>query len=165
MIIPRKISLFIIVVILLTVAACGDRSKDYAQYQGNIHSTDIQLDSAMKAELLELANDRDSWFLASDITTEALEGLYDSWSVICQNNTSLSDYKKAVFEVVRPWVLEEINTDLKDLQKTDRYYTVKSWSSPWAYVEQTWKLGENIVFGPQLQLYLIESGAWHYHDC
>ena len=31
-----------------------------------------ELDSAMKEELLALANNRDAWFLASDITTEAL---------------------------------------------------------------------------------------------
>ena len=82
MIIPGKVSLFIIMVMLLTIAACGDMGKDDAKFQGNLHSTDIQLDSAIKAELLKLANDRDSWFLARDITTEALEGLYASWSVI-----------------------------------------------------------------------------------
>ena len=119
----------------------------------------------MKEELLALANNRDEWFLASDITTEALEGLYDSWSVICRNETSLADYKGAVYEVVRPWVLEMTKMELKELQGTDRYYNLESWTSPWAYVEQTWKLNDKIVFGPQLQLYLIESGAWRYHDC
>ena len=119
----------------------------------------------MKEKLLELADDRDRWFLVSDITSEALEGLYNTWSVICQNDTSLSDYKKAVYEVVRPWVLEETNTDLKGLQKASRYYTVESWSPPWASVKQTWKDDANIILGPQLQLYLIESGEWRYHDC
>jgi hypothetical protein len=58
--------------------------------------TDIELNSVMKEELLALANNRDAWFLASDITTEALEGLYGSWSVICRNQTSLADYKEVV---------------------------------------------------------------------
>ena len=119
----------------------------------------------MKAELLALANNRDEWFLASDITTEALEGLYDSWSVICRNETSLADYKGAVYEVVRPWVLEMTKMELKELQGTDRYYNLESWTSPLAYVEQTWKLDDKIVWGPELQLFLIESGAWRYHDC
>ena len=55
--------------------------------------------------------------------------------------------------------------ELKDAQEAKRYYNVESWSSPWAYVEQTWKLGDKVVLGPELQLYLIESGAWRYHDC
>ena len=124
-----------------------------------------ELDSAMKEELLALANNRDAWFLASDITTEAVEGLYDSWSVICRNETSLADYKDVVYERVRPWVLEMLKMELEEIQNADRYYNVESWSSPWAYVEQTWKLGDKIVLGPELQLYLIESGAWRYHDC
>ena len=150
---------------LITISACGDEGKVYAPIQGSIPSTELPLDSAMKDELLALANDRDVWFLAGDITSEALKGLYNSWSVICQNNTSLADYKKAVYEVVRPWVLDMTNMKLKDLQEIDRYYNLESWTSPWAYVEQTWKHENNIVFGPQLQLYLIESGTWRYHDC
>ena len=164
MILPRIVSLSIIMVLLLTIAACGG-GKAAAPRRGSLPQTNIQLDSAMKAELLALANNRDEWFLASDITTEALEGLYDSWSVICRNETSLADYKGAVYEVVRPWVLEMTKMELKELQGTDRYYNLESWTSPWAYVEQTWKLDDKIVFGPQLQLYLIESGAWRYHDC
>jgi hypothetical protein len=119
----------------------------------------------MKGELLALANNRDAWFLASDITTEALEGLYSSWSVICRNETSLADYKEAVYEFVRPLVLGMLEMELQDAQEANRYYNVESWSSPWAYVEQTWKLGNKIVLGPERQLYLIESGAWRYHDC
>lgn len=164
MILPRIVSLSIIMVLLLTIAACGG-GKAAAPRRGSLPQTNIQLDSAMKAELLALANNRDEWFLASDITTEALKGLYDSWSVICRNETSLADYKGAVYEVVRPWVLEMTKMELKELQGTDRYYNLESWTSPWAYVEQTWKLDDKIVFGPQLQLYLIESGAWRYHDC
>ena len=80
----------------------------------------------MKEELLALANNRDEWFLASDITTEALEGLFDSWSVICQNNTSLADYKGAVYEVVRPWFLDITKMELKDVQEADRYYNLES---------------------------------------
>ena len=163
MILPRIVSLSIIMVLLLMIAACGGTTA--APLRGSLSPTDIQLDSAMKEELLALANNRDEWFLASDITTEALEGLYDSWSVICRNETSLSDYKGAVYEVVRPWVLEMTKMELNDLQGTDRYYNLESWTSPWAYVEQTWKLDAKIVFGPHLQLYLIESGAWRYHDC
>ena len=164
MILPRIVSLSIIMVLLLTIAACGG-GKAAAPRRGSLPQTDIQLDSAMKEELLALANNRDEWFLASDIPTEALEGLYDRWSVIFRNETSLADYKGAVYEVVRPWVLEMTKMELKELQGTDRYYNLESWTSPWAYVEQTWKLNDKIVFGPQLQLYLIESGAWRYHDC
>ena len=90
------------------------------------HTTASELDSAMKEALLALANNRDAWFLASDITTEALEGLYGSWSVVCRNETSLADYKGAVYEVVRPWVLEMLKMELKDAQKAKRYYKVES---------------------------------------
>ena len=165
MITTKIISLSLVTLFLLLIAACGNRSTTDAVLQGSLVSTDIQLDSAMKEKLLELADDRDRWFLVSDITSEALEGLYNTWSVICQNDTSLSDYKKAVYEVVRPWVLEETNTDLKGLQKAGRYYTVEGWSPPWASVKQTWKDDANIILGPQLQLFLIESGEWRYHDC
>ena len=125
---------------------------------------DIELNSAMEEEVLALANNRDAWFLASDITTEALEGLYGSWSVICRHELSLADYKGVVYGL-RPWLLEMLEMDLKGAQEAKRYYKVDSWSSPWAYVEQTWKLGDKIVFGPERQLYLIESGAWRFHDC
>jgi len=124
-----------------------------------------ELGSAMKEELLALANNRDAWFLASDITTEALEGLYGSWSVICRSETSLADYKGLVYEFVRPLVLASLEMELQDTQEANRYYKVESWSPPWAYVEQTWKLGDKIVLGPERQLYVLESGAWRYHDC
>ena len=165
MTLPRIVLISTVMVLLLTMTACGGGGKAYAPRQGSLPPTDIQLDSAMKEELLALANDRDGWFLASDITTEALEGLYGSWSVICRNETPLADYKKVVYERVRPWVLEMLKMELKDAQEANRYYNVESWSSPWAYVEQTWKLGDKVVLGPELQLYLIESGAWRYHDC
>ena len=61
-----------------------------------------ELDSVRKEELLDLADDRSAWFLASDITTEALEGLYGSSSVICRIEISLADYKAAVYEWLRP---------------------------------------------------------------
>jgi len=141
------------------------KAASKALEKGAQHAAASELDSAMKEELLALANNRDAWFLASDITAESLEGLYGSWSVICRNETSLADYKGTVYEVVRPWVLEMLKMELKDVQKAKRYYKVESWSSPWAYVEQTWKLGDKIVLGPERQLYLIESGAWRYHDC
>ncbi len=165
---------------MLLLVACGDsqtlsdidatveaRVAEERAAEAKVEDTNkgSELDSAMKEKLLELANNRDAWFLASDITTEALEGLYGSWSVICRNETSLTDYKGAVYERVRPWVLEMLKMELKDAQEANRYYNVESWSSPWAYVEQTWKLGDKIVLGPELQLYLIESGAWRYHDC
>ena len=155
-------ALLLLPVLMLLLVACDERD---APRRGGLSPTDIELDSAMKEELLALANNRDAWFLASDITTEALEGLYGSWSVIFRSETSLADYKGAVYEVVRPWVLESLEMELKDAQEAKRYYNVDSWSSPWAYVEQTWKLGDKIVLGPELQLYLIESGAWRYHDC
>tara|TARA_B100000315_G_scaffold208386_1_gene203650 strand:+ start:207 stop:827 length:621 start_codon:yes stop_codon:yes gene_type:complete len=124
------------------------------------------LTATSKEKLLALANNRDAWFLASDITTEALEGLYGSWSVICQSGTTaLSDYKRVVYEEVRPWFLGILDMKLIDAQKADRYYKVESWSSPWAYVTQTWKIGDKIILGPERQLYVLESGAWRYHDC
>ena len=129
------------------------------------HTTAGELDSVRKEELLALADNRNAWFLASDITTEALEGLYGSWSVICRNETSLADYKGAVYEWLRPLVLEDLEMKLKDVQKANRYYNVESWSSPWAYVEQTWKIGDKIVLGPERQLYVLESDEWRYHDC
>ena len=158
----------LLLVLLLTafmIVLAGCDEKPDAPRRASLPATDIELDSAMKEELLTLANNRDAWFLTSDITTEALEGLYGSWSVICRNETSLADYKDAVYEVVRPWVLEMLKMELKDAQEANRYYNVQSWSSPWAYVEQTWKVGDKVVLGPELQLYLIESGAWRYHDC
>ena len=157
--------LLLLPALMFLLVACDEESQRDAPRQGGLSPTDIELDSAMKEELLALANNRDAWFLASDITTEALEGLYGSWSVICRNETSLADYKGVVYEIVRPWVLEMLKIELKDAQEANRYYNVESWSSPWAYVEQTWKLGDKVVLGPELQLYLIESGAWRYHDC
>ena len=93
MTLTRIVSISTVMVLLLTMTACGRGGKAYAPRQGSFPPTDIQLDSAMKEELLALANNRDAWFLASDITTESLEGLYGSWSVICRNETSLADYK------------------------------------------------------------------------
>ena len=142
------------------IAACGGDSEPLPE-----HATASELDSEMKEELLALANNRDAWFLASDITTEALEGLYGSWSVICRNETSLADCKGTVYEILRPWVLEMLKMELKDAPKANRYYKVESWSSPWAYVEQTWKIGNKIILGPELQLYVSESGEWRYLDC
>ena len=123
------------------------------------------LTATSKEKLLALATNRDAWFLASDITTEALEGLYDSWSIPCRSETKLSDYKRTAYEEIRPWFLEMLGMELTDVQQVDRYYEVESWSSPWAYVTQTWKIGDKIVLGPERQLYLLESGAWRYHDC
>ena len=123
------------------------------------------LTAASEEKLLALATNRDAWFLVSDITADALEGLYGSWSVICQSRTELSDYKRAVYEEIRPWFLGLLDMSLKDAQKAERYYEVESWNSPWAYVTQTWKIGDKIVLGPERQLYVLESGAWRYHDC
>ena len=95
--------LLLLSALMLLLIACDERD---APRRGGLSPTDIELDSAMKEELLALANNRDAWFLASDITTEALEGLYGSWSVICRNETSLADYKGVVYEKIRPWVLE-----------------------------------------------------------
>ena len=159
--------LLLLPALMLLLVACDEGSQRDAPRRGGLSPTDIELDSAMKEELLTLANNRDAcaWFLASSITSESLEGLYGSWSVICRNEISLADYKRVVYERVRPWVLEMLKMELKDAQEANRYYNVESWSSPWAYVEQTWKLGDKIVLGPELQLYLIESGAGRYHDC
>ena len=157
--------LLLLPALMLLLVACDKGSQRDAPRRGGLSPTDIELDSAMKEELLALANNRDAWFLASDITTEALEGLYGSWSVICRNETSLADYKGLVYEFARPFVLGMLEMELEEVQKTDRYYKVESWSSPWAYVEQTWKFGDKIVLGPERQLYVLESGAWRYHDC
>ena len=157
--------LLLLPVLMVVLVACDEGGQRDAPRRASLPPTDIELNSAMKVELLELANNRDAWFLASDITTEALEGLYGSWSAICRNETSLADYKGAVYEFVRPWVLESLEMKFKDVQKANRYYNVESWSSPWAYVEQTWKVGDKVVLGSELQLYLIESGAWRYPDC
>ena len=163
---PKSIPLLLLLpVLMLVLVDCDKGSQRDEPRRASLPPTDIELNSAMKGELLALANNRAAWFLANDITTEALEGLYGSWSVICRNETSLADYKEAVYEKIRPWVLESLEMKLKDAQEAKRYYNVDSWSSPWAYVEQTWKLGDKIVLGPELQLYLIESGAWRYHDC
>ena len=148
-----------------TVEARVALEAGIAELKAAKHPTAIELDSVRKEELLALADNRDAWFLTSDITTEALEGLYGSWSVICRNETSLADYKEAVYEFVRPLVLGSLEMKLKDVQKANRYYKVESWSSPWAYVEQTWKIGDKIILGPEHQLYVLESGEWRYHDC
>ena len=157
--------LLLLPTLILLLVACDKGSQRDAPRRGGLSPTDIELDSAMKEELLALANNRDAWFLASDITTEALEGLYGSWSVICRSETSLADYKGLVYEFVRPLVLASLEMELQDAQEANRYYNVESWSPPWAYVEQTWKLGDKIVLGPERQLYVLESGAWRYHDC
>ena len=161
----HPIPLLLLILLMLALAACDEGSGRDEQRRGGLSPTDIELDSSVKEELLALANNRDAWFLASDITTGALEGLYGSWSVICRNETSLADYKGAVYEYLRPSLLEWLKMELKDAQEVNRYYTVDSWSSPWAYVEQTWRLGDKIVLGPDLHLYLLESGEWRYHDC
>jgi hypothetical protein len=179
-------TLFLVPAAILLLAGCGEASPPPVDIDATVEARleqaltavptptatatpvppiDIELNSAMEEEVLALANSRDAWFLASHITTEALEGLYGSWSVICRHELSLADYKDAVYGALRPWLLEMLEMDLKDAQETKRYYKVDSWNSPWAYVEQTWKLGDKIVFGPERQLYLIESGAWRFHDC
>ena len=122
--------LLLLPTLTLQLVACDEGNQRDAPRRGGLSPTDIELDSAMKEELLALANNRDAWFLASDITTEALEGLYGSWSIICRNETSLDDYKGAVYEVVRPWVLEMLKMELKDAQEANRYYNAQSWSSP-----------------------------------
>ena len=106
--------LLLLPTLMLLLVACDERDEPR---RGGLSPTDIELDSVMKEELLALANNRDAWFLASDITTEALEGLYGSWSVVCRNETSLADYKGAVYERVRPFVLESLEMKLKDAQK------------------------------------------------
>ena len=156
--------LLLLPALMLLLVACDKGSQRDAPRRGGLSPTDIELDSAMKEELLALADNRDAWFLASDITTEALEGLYGSSSVICRNEISLADYKAAVYEWLRPLVLESLQMTLKDAQEADRYYNVGSWSPPWAYVEQTWRIGDKIVLGPERQLYVLESDEWRYHD-
>ena len=159
--------ILIAVAALVVLSACGASATPtpMATPRQNIQATGLELDSAMKANLLALANDRDAWFLASVVTTETLKGLYDSWSLVCRNKTSLSDYKEAVYGHVRPVVLAALKIDLEDARKADRYYKVESWNPPWAYVQQIWEIDGEIILGPERQLFLVESGAWRYHDC
>ena len=98
--------LLLLPALMFLLVACDEGSQRDEPRRGGLSPTDIELDSAMKEELLALANNRDAWFLASDITTEALEGLYGSWSVICRNETSLADYKVLVYERIMHWVME-----------------------------------------------------------
>ena len=120
---------------------------------------------------LALAEDRDKWFLASDITKEVVEGLYDSWSVICRKETNLSEYEEAVYRFIRPLILGSLEMKLEDVQNADRYYELDSLWGPWVYVKQTWKVDDKVIFGPHYQLYITESvldmkgSAWRYHDC
>jgi hypothetical protein len=129
------------------------------------HKTTSDLDAEKKEDLLALADNRNAWFLTSEITTETLQGLYGSWSVVCQTGTSLGDYKRVVYDIVRPEFLESLGMKLDEVQKADRYYKLVTWTSPWAYVEQTWKIGEKIILGPAGMLYVLESDGWRYHDC
>ena len=154
-----------ILLLLIVLGACNANNNSKQSSESTYSPAGVELDSKMHEQLLVLANNRAEWFLVNDVTTEALEGLYSSWSVICQNETPLAEYKGAVYEVVRPWFLEMTKMELQDLQGADRHYNLKSWTSPWAYVEEIWELNGKLIWGPQLQLYLIESGSWRYHDC
>ena len=120
--------------------------------------------------LLALAEDRDKWFLASDITEEVVEGLYDTWSVICRKEVTLSEYEFLVYRIVRPLVLGGLEMKLEDVQNADRYYEVDTRWRPWVYVKQTWKVEDKVIFGPNYQLYVQEAGKdigsrWRYYDC
>ena len=120
--------------------------------------------------VLALAEDRDKWFLASDITEEVVEGLYDSWSVICRKGMKFSDYEFVVYRIVRPALLGSVEIKLEDVQSADRYYEFDSGWGPWVYVKQTWKVDDKVIFGPNYQLYVQEGGkdigsGWRYIDC
>ena len=163
---PFKIlPILTILLSLIVLSACNAHHNSKQSSENTYSPTGVKLDSEMHEQLLLLANNRAEWFLANDVTTDALEGLYDSWSLICRNKTPLAEYKEAVYEGVRPWFLETLKIELQDLQEADRHYNLESWTSPWAYVEEIWELNGKLIWGPQLQLYLIESGSWRYHDC
>jgi hypothetical protein len=120
--------------------------------------------------VLALAEERDKWFLESDITEEVVEGLYDSWSVICRKGLKFSDYEFLVYRIVRPALLGSLEIKLEDVQSADRYYEFDSGWGPWVYVKQTWKVDDKVIFGPNYQLYVQEGGkdigsGWRYIDC
>jgi len=154
-----------ILLLLIVLGACNANNNSEQSSESTYSPAGVELDSKMHKQLLVLANNRAEWFLINDVTTDALEGLYDSWSLICRNKTPLAEYKEAVYEGVRPWFLETLKIELQDLQEADLHYKLESWNPPWAYVEEIWELDDKLIWGPQLQLYLIESGSWRYHDC
>lgn len=119
----------------------------------------IALDPQMEKKLLELAENRSKWFWTTDITTN-MEQLYNSWSLVCQKGTKL-EYANAA-KWFRDQIVEGTDTDLEVFQETKRSYKVASWSSPWAYVAETYETDPK---NPNYQLYVIESGEWRYHDC
>ena len=55
MTLPRIVLISTVMVLLLTMTACGGGGKAYAPRQGSFPPTDIQLDSAMKEERLSLS--------------------------------------------------------------------------------------------------------------
>ena len=119
----------------------------------------IALDPQLEKNLLKLAENRSKWFWTTDITTN-MEQLYNSWSLVCQKGTKL-EYAKGV-KWFRDEIVKATDTDLEVFQETKRSYKVASWSSPWAYVVETYETDPK---NPNYQLYIIESGEWRYHDC
>jgi hypothetical protein len=125
---------------------------------GNVIQS-VALDPQMQKKLLALAENRSKWFWTTDITKNK-EQLYNSWSLVCQKGTTLEYANGAKW--FRDRVVEGLDIELEVLQKTKRSYKVASWSSPWAYVAETYEPDPN---NPNYQLYIIESGEWRYHDC
>ena len=78
--------LLLLPALMLLLVACDEKSQRDAPPRGDLSPTDIELDSAMKEELLALANNRDAWFLASDVTTDSLLA-YPSDSVLSLDRT------------------------------------------------------------------------------
>ena len=119
----------------------------------------VALDPQMEKNLLELAENRGTWFWTTDITTN-MDQLYNSWSLVCQKETKL-EYANGV-KWFRDEIVKATDTDLEVFQETKRSYKVAGWSSPWAYVVETYETDPK---NPNYQLYVIESGEWRYHDC
>ena len=74
----RIVPVLAVMALLLTMTACDGGGDADVLHRGSIPPKNLELKSEMQEELFALANNRDGWFLASDMTTEALEGLYDS---------------------------------------------------------------------------------------
>ena len=78
----RIVSISTVIVLLLTMTACGGGGKAYAPRQSSLPPTDIQLDSAMKEERLSLSlgGAAESKKLLTLVPVDALTALFFFWS-------------------------------------------------------------------------------------
>ena len=82
MTLTRIVSISTVMVLLLTMTACGGGGKAYAPRQGSLPPTDIQLDSAMKEERLSLSlgGAAESKKLLTLVSVDALTAFFFFWS-------------------------------------------------------------------------------------